>query len=54
MLEPCYLGYGGTRIYIGYGGTRISRIKWNYDIYDMVELWYLGYGGTRIYIYMIW
>ena len=34
--------------YIGYGGTRISRIWWNYDIYDMVELGYLGYGGTRI------
>ena len=38
--------------YLGCGGTRISRIWWNYDIYDMVELVYLGYGGTRIS--MIW
>ena len=42
--------------YLGYGGTRISRIWFNYDIWDMVvldicemvELGYLGYGGTRI------
>ena len=34
--------------YLGYGGIRISRIWWNWDIYDMVELGYLGYGGTRI------
>ena len=33
--------------YLGYGGIRISRIWWDYDIYDMVELGYLGYGGTR-------
>ena len=33
---------------LGYGGIMISRIWWNYDIYDMVELGYLGYGGTMI------
>ena len=39
MVEPEYLSNVGTRI---------SRIWWNYDIYDMVELGYLGYGGTMI------
>ena len=34
--------------YLGNGGTRISRIWWNYDIYDMVELGYLGNGGPKI------
>ena len=33
--------------YLGYGGIMISRIWWDYDIYDMVEPGYLGYGGTR-------
>ena len=31
--------------YLGHGGTRISRIWWNYDIKDVVELGYRGYGG---------
>ena len=30
---------------LGYDGSRISRIWWNYAIWDMVELGYLGYGG---------
>ena len=34
--------------HLGCGGIMISRIWWDYDIYDMVELGYLGYGGTRI------
>ena len=38
--------------YLGYGGIRLSRIWWNWDIQDMVELGYLGYGGIRIS--MIW
>ena len=46
MVELGYPGYGGT-VMTRLGGTRISRIWWNYDIYDMVELGYLGYGGTR-------
>ena len=37
---------------LGYGGTRISRIWWNYDMYDMEELEYLGYGETKMC--MIW
>ena len=36
------------RGYLGYGGTGISRIWWNYGVYDMVELGYLGYDGTMI------
>ena len=52
-MELGYPGYGGL-LYLGYCGPRISRIWWNYDIYDMVELRYLRYGGTRISIIIRW
>ena len=47
MLELGYLGYGGVRTCM-LGGTRISRIWWNYDVYDMEELGYLVYGVTTL------
>ena len=49
MVELGYLGFCGTSI-SRICGTRISRIWWNYDISDIVELGYPGYVGTRIFM----